>query len=447
MAHAERERILTRYLLIGTGIILFIAFGLIGYGFISENFITPNQPVAFVNGETILTDDLQTRVKYERQLLVNQYIGTFNQVSQFAGEPNLVSLFTNQLTQIELQLDNTEFFGQEVLNSLIDEELLRQEAAKMGITVSDEEIDQAVEEAFGFFENGTPVPTSSPVALPTSTLSAEQLALVSPTPQPTSAPTNTPDAEATATPADTAPDAEPTPTLAPTLVPTEFTRDLFETTQQEVINSFDQSIGFDGEDLRNLITIQELQQRVFEEVSADVPTEEEQVWARHILVEDEETAQEVLDLLADGDDWTELAGDFSTDESNKNRGGDLGWFGSGRMVAPFEAAAFALDIGEISEPVQTDFGWHIIQVLGKELRSLSTAEIQTLQAQAFDTWLVEVRTPADIEILDIWIGRVPTDPSIPPGVRVAVQQLSQPQILGTPVAPEIPDPNTDPEAP
>ena len=445
MARAERERIITRSLTIGTVAILLIVVVLIGYGFVSESIITPRQPVAEVNGVTIYTGDFQTRVKYDRQSLVNQYIGTFNQIQQFAGQPQIIGLFTDQLTQIDLQLENTVFMGQEALNTLIDEEILRQEAAEMGITLTDEEIDRAIEEAFGFFVDGTPVPTASPAVMPTSTLSAEQLALVSPTPSPTTGPTSTPDAEATATPAEPDENNEPDPTEAPTIEPTEYTRDLFETNRQQVIESFDLAIGFDGEDLRNLIAIQELQRRIFEEVTADLPTEEEQVWARHILVEDEDTALEVLERLEDGDDWSELAAEFSTDTSNKDRGGDLGWFGTGRMVAPFETAAFALGFGEISDPVETDFGWHIIQLLGRENRSLSPAELQTRQAQEFDSWLAEVRTSAEIEIFDIWTQHVPTEPAVPPQVRAQVQALSQPQFMGTPVVPDEFDPEADPD--
>jgi parvulin-like peptidyl-prolyl isomerase len=445
LARAQREQLITRYLTIGTVVILGLVVVLIGYGVVSENFITPRQPVAEVNGVTIFVGDLETRVKYNRQTLVNQYIGTFNQVSQFAGQPQLIGFFTEQLTQIELQLDNTTFLGQEALNNLIDEEVVRQKAEEMGISLSEEEIDIAVEEAFGFFAAGTPVPTATLPPLPTATLSAEQLALVSPTPSPTIAPTSTPDAEATATPAESEENAEPTPTLAPTLVPTEFTRELFETNRQQIIDSYDQAIGFGGDELRDLITIQEIQRRIFEEVTADLPTEEEQVWARHILVEDQETAEEVLERLADGDDWSELTAEYSTDESNKNRGGDLGWFGSGRMVEPFETTAFALEFGEISEPVETTFGWHIIQLLGRENRSLSAAELQTRQAQEYESWLAEVRTSAEIEIFDIWTQYVPTEPTIPPQVRAQVQQLVQPQFMGTPVVPDDVEPETESE--
>ncbi|WP_078552616.1 foldase protein PrsA [Bacillus alkalicellulosilyticus] len=100
-----------------------------------------------------------------------------------------------------------------------------------------------------------------------------------------------------------------------------------------------------------------------------------EVHASHILVEDEETANEVLEKLAAGEDFAELAKEYSTDGSSE-QGGDLGSFGKGRMVAPFEAAAFSLEEGEISDPVQSQFGFHIIKVHEKKVPELEEVEDQ-----------------------------------------------------------------------
>lgn len=82
--------------------------------------------------------------------------------------------------------------------------------------------------------------------------------------------------------------------------------------------------------------------------------------ARHILVEHEHEAQDLLKKLTEGKTFTELAASFSRCPSGK-RGGDLGEFGRGRMVKSFEEAAFALNINETSPPVRTQFGYHLIQ--------------------------------------------------------------------------------------
>lgn len=88
--------------------------------------------------------------------------------------------------------------------------------------------------------------------------------------------------------------------------------------------------------------------------------------ARHILVADEATANEVKSKLAAGEKFEDLAAKYSTDPGSKDAGGDLGWFGEGAMVPEFEKAAYALKIDEISAPVKSENGWHVIQVTDRK---------------------------------------------------------------------------------
>lgn len=88
-----------------------------------------------------------------------------------------------------------------------------------------------------------------------------------------------------------------------------------------------------------------------------------QVAASHILVSDLNTALTIKQKLNEGSNFAELAKQHSSCPSKQN-GGQLGFFGRGRMVKPFEDAAFALNVGQISEPVQTQFGWHLIHRTG-----------------------------------------------------------------------------------
>lgn len=158
-----------------------------------------------------------------------------------------------------------------------------------------------------------------------------------------------------------------------------------------------------------------LRQAVLDYLALDVPHVEEQVWARHILVATEEEADAVLARLDAGEDWSALAAELSTDTTNKDLGGDLGWFSRDTMVEPFANAAFELRIGEISQPVQSDFGWHIIQVLGHEQRRPLTGSVfdQRVQ-QAYDAFVAGLREKYTWEIFDNWQSIVPTRPSIPP---------------------------------
>ncbi|MCX8001044.1 MAG: peptidylprolyl isomerase [Anoxybacillus mongoliensis] len=90
------------------------------------------------------------------------------------------------------------------------------------------------------------------------------------------------------------------------------------------------------------------------------------VKASHILVDDEKTAKEIKVKLEKGEDFAKLAKEYSKDTGSAQKGGDLGWFGPGKMVEEFEKAAYALNVGEISDPVKTQFGYHIIKVTDKE---------------------------------------------------------------------------------
>ena len=97
--------------------------------------------------------------------------------------------------------------------------------------------------------------------------------------------------------------------------------------------------------------------------------------ARHILVKDEETANEVIEKLNAGEDFATLAKELSEDTGSAENGGDLDWFTVGKMVTEFNDAAYALEVNEISKPVKSQFGYHIIQVTDKrEIEDFGTLE-------------------------------------------------------------------------
>lgn len=131
---------------------------------------------------------------------------------------------------------------------------------------------------------------------------------------------------------------------------------------------------------------------------------DKQVEASHILVEDKETAEEIKDKLDAGEDFAELAKEYSTDGS-ASRGGELGFFGKGEMVEPFEEAAFAMEIGAISDLVESEYGFHIIKVTNiKETYEDFADDIEQIlideQSKSPDDVVIELIKEAKIEIKD-----------------------------------------------
>jgi peptidyl-prolyl cis-trans isomerase C len=112
------------------------------------------------------------------------------------------------------------------------------------------------------------------------------------------------------------------------------------------------------------VTDEEIRVRYDKEIAATPPANE--VHARHILVKTKEEADAIVKQLDGGADFQKLANEHTTDPSGKTSGGDLGYFAAGQMVPEFEKAAFALEVGAFTkEPVQSQFGWHIIKLEDK----------------------------------------------------------------------------------
>ena len=123
--------------------------------------------------------------------------------------------------------------------------------------------------------------------------------------------------------------------------------------------------------------------------------------ASHILVATEEEAQSLIDQLNDGADFVALAQEFSTGPSGPN-GGALGWFGTGMMVPEFETAVAGLEAGEISAPVQTQFGWHVVKLNESRISAPPALEDvradleEELRRQRVDAYLAELTEAAEI---------------------------------------------------
>lgn len=409
VARLERERrqvaIVRTVAIIMIGVVVI----LLGYGYFDENYLQKQKPVVEVNGEKVTIKYFQERVQLQRVNLENLY-----QRYQFFQQ-NFGMDVTQQIQEVEFYLQSPQALGQVVINQMRDEALIRQEAEKRGITATDDEVEKTIQEGYSFFPGGTPTPTITPTAFEFPTLTSEQLTIypstATPTTAPTStlAPTSTPDPSL---PTATATSERPTPTFVPeeaTPTATPYTLDGYKSEYQTTVDQF-KAYGISESVLRDVYKNNVLRDKLLKVIAADVPSSEEQVWARHILVATESEAIAVESLLKNGSDFAKLAREFSTDTGSGSQGGELGWQNREYFVAEFSDVAFSLPIGEISEPVKSQFGYHIIQVLGRQEVPLSESQLQQNRETAFSDWLTTATEEAEIVTYDTWMDQIPPMP-------------------------------------
>ena len=155
------------------------------------------------------------------------------------------------------------------------------------------------------------------------------------------------------------------------------------------------------QDISEMATTEEAIQAAYDETFGSVEPETEYN-ASHILVDTEEEAAALVTELEGGADFATLAREKSTGPSGPN-GGELGWFGLGRMVPPFEEAVVAMEVGAVSAPVQTQFGWHVIRLNETRLTSAPALEevrgdlTQSVQRQAIEAHVADLMEAAEID--------------------------------------------------
>jgi parvulin-like peptidyl-prolyl isomerase len=361
---SKKARRQERMILAGVIVVALVVVALLAFGSYQEYIAKPREPVAMVGGVPIRTDTYEKMVDYASANLNSQLDMLKDQLARLDPDDEstqfMYQYYQQQIEQLQSQLE-PQTLGEQVLDDLIDEELIRQEAARRGIVVTPEEVQLEIETQFGY-ERNPPTPTPTPI---TTTLTIT-----------------------------------PTPTIAPV------TLDEFQERYATILKTLGEQVGFSEADFRHIFEAVLLQQKLQEAMGQEVPTIADQVHARQVQVENEEQAEAILALLEEGTDeasalnallvlltetpeevkteeeiraekdpqklltslresddpFAFLAQNFSKDTSNKDQGGELGWFSKGTMVAEFEEAAFNTPPGEFSEAVETQFGWHVILV-------------------------------------------------------------------------------------
>jgi len=476
----ERELQQRRLLYIGTAVVGVLAVLILLGGAAYQYYFYPRQDLASVNGEAIERDEYWK----VRDVQLRQQVAQLSQQYQFVSADQQPELL-ERIQSASLELEDVEGapIASDTLATMVDDLVVLQNTDELGVEISDEEMETFIDEQFAPvpLTEPTETPTGEPTAAAWATQTVEardaagtESAAASPTSEsgsPTAATTGTPEstgtadadvtgspeasetesatgtaeAEATGTPGEGTPDASGSPTANATVSPTatetpnaDQARSTSEATYRQFAENYLEPADMSREDYKRLIVRPTLaRQKITEQLTNEVPVRTEQVHAAHILVASIDAANEVVTRLNNGEEFAAVAREVSTDTGTAGTGGDLGWFPRGIMVDPFEEAAFNLEVDQVSEPVQSEFGWHIIKVLEKEQdRPIALPTRQQLQSGVFVNWLTEQREASEIDS-DIPLPELDTD-TTQQDVFQAPPEAPVPPTPTVPVIPTLP---------
>jgi parvulin-like peptidyl-prolyl isomerase len=457
---------------IATGLIVVV----LSAGLINEYFIKPRHVLATVEGTDIRRRDYW---KVRSVDLINQ-ISLYQQYAQFS-DASQSQQYLSLAQQAADELDGlwgSTGTDDSTLEKMIDDQVYLKSLDDFGITITDQDVQDYIDQQFEPSNAPIFTPTPSPTLIPeraawaTQTAQAElspspgegtpeatpvggtpesaspaagtpsgspeatpQAAKSSPTgvPSPIASPTNSaalkgsPEASPLASP-EGSPEATPIESPTPNQEQARQTAEAGFNDYKDVV--FGESHMSQGDYERLIVRPAIARQRIGETLQAPIGQTAEQVHAAHILVDTKDLADQIYqEVTAPDADFGQIAEQQSTDTSTAPNGGDLGWFTRGEMVKPFEDAAFSLQPGEISQPVNTQFGWHIIKVIDHQQdRAMTDDQISKLKDSTVQNWLDGKKAELDIS--------AEIDPTPTPGNESFVPPAEAPELPTATIAPE-----------
>jgi len=374
-----------KLLIIGVIAVAVLLVGVLAYGFVVEKVVKAREAVAVVGDSPITTAEFQARVRFSRMQMQREL--QFWRQQQLSLDPTdaesqtYLEYIQGNIRELEGQLSpaNALTIGEQALDQLVQEELVRQEAQRRGISVAPEDLQQEIEQFFGYDRNP---PTPTPGLADTSAVTSTDVL----------------------TPA-----LESTPLPTPTPMTEEAFRQLYSTYLTESLKP----LGITERQYRSWVEAALLTEKVQEQIQAEVPDTADQVKLRYLVVDDEERANGLADRLDAGEDFQTLVDELEEDEQVTGYGTELDWLPrdllEGRLDAELADLAFDLEVEQRSQPVPGQDGafYTIIEVTGRQVRELDEFQRESLGQSAFQEWLdaqqvlVKRKTYQD---------RVPTDP-------------------------------------
>lgn len=443
VSRREREARRQRQLVLGMSAVGVLVLLILAIGLTNEYIIRPRQVLATVDGTTIRRREYWKVRAYDLIQQAQQYS---QYASLFEGQPEQQQQYLSLAAQSGAELDTvwgSTSINDTTLNRMIDDQVYLKNLDDVGLTITEEEVDQYIAQQFAPANAPLITPTPTPTLIPERAAWATQTAAaVSPTPTesvaspvvaspgaqdamgagagtavppttsspapdtsaatPVTAATPSATIDAAASPpadAISAASPSPSPTDAATPNPDQ-ARATSEAGYEQFADVQLERARMSRSDYERLIARPAVaRQKVTDQLQSQIGQRAEQVSAAHILVGTEDLARSIREQLNQpGANFEQIAREQSTDTATAPNGGDLGWFTRNAMVEPFSEVAFTLPPGSISDPVQTRFGWHIIKVYDhQDDRPLTDEQIQQLKDDTVQKWLDARKAESNIE--------------------------------------------------
>jgi len=349
----KAQRIIT-WIAVGVGALVLLV---LGFGVVSELVIKANAPVARIDDTAIKTKDYQARVRFERLSAQSQILQYDNYLAQFDTTDETMQSFVEQLQQQKAQLESqlspgvATVFGGGVLEKMAEEYLVSQEATKLGITVTPDEVDRQLEQLFGYDRDAV---------------------------------------------------VETTETVTNTTPP--MTEEDFKTAYEQFEGTFLRQSGLSAEAFRRTLEVELLRPKVVEASTQDIETTANQAQVTLLVTDTIEVAAGWQQRLNDGESIDTLLEEINAAGSTLGWAADMGWLLPGRLASGYgdavEAAAFETPVGKASDPISSDDGAvYVVFVQGREVREMDSATLSSIREQRFSQWLTEQKN-SRVEYLD-----------------------------------------------
>ncbi len=367
ISRREQEAVWQKRIMIIAAVVVTLILGVLIFGAVNELVLKPNKPVARVGNVTIPAKAFQARVRYQRLQIRGQIAQYQNILAQI--DPNdeqmqsLYQQFTATMSSLENQLkpELATLLGGNVLNQMVEEELVRQEAAARGLTVSDAEVQTAIEQMMGYDRTAVYTDTTN---LPSGVLSSEA----------------------------------------------EF---------NEVYKNFKQDwldvSKLTENDFRAMVKAELLRDKIKEALGAELEKTADQVLVTFFFVPDEASGNELYDRFQKGESVEDLMKALEDDGKDETYAFAMSeWqpigFYSGQFGADLEKVIFNTPVNKMSKPQPTSGGGYVLfYINGHEERELSDSVLQSKIDARYNEWLQQARTERS-ELFEVWQELVPTTP-------------------------------------